>query len=490
MKKLTVLFFLFLLISQNLLSQWQPVTRLTNNPAVSYLYLNGAWTVAAYNNYVHVVWIDNRDGHSEVYYKQSTNKGVNWGADTRLTYCDSGSYNPSIAVSNSTVHVTWFNGCNNTNGIFYKQSTDNGTTWKTDIQLSYSDSAFSYQTPSIAASGSAVHIIWTIVWRVLNGFHSDNYYLHSTNAGINWSAKTRLSTSDTVNSMFPSIAVYNNIVHAVWHRGGNNMEIYYKRSTNNGVNWGSDTRLTYADSDSWYPCIAVNDRFVNVVWGDRRDGDFEIFYKRSTDYGVTWENDIKLTNNSNDSWNPSISVSGSAIHVIWDEYHSSLSQDIYYKRSTDFGVTWGTDTCISAIGSSNIYSEYSCISVSGTYVHVIWDDKRDGNWEIYYKQNPTGNPIGIEPFSNIIPNKFLLYQNYPNPFNPGTVIEFDIPERTNTKLAVYDAAGKEVITLVNKELNAGSYRVNFNGTSLSSGMYFYRLTADNYSETRRMVFIK
>lgn len=99
--------------------------------------------------------------------------------------------------------------------------------------------------------------------------------------------------------------------------------------------------------------------------------------------------------------------------------------------------------------------------------------------------------IGISPISSEIPASFRLEQNYPNPFNPSTKIRFDIPKGNQlVKLTVYDIAGKEVARLINQELSAGVYEYEFNGASLSSGMYFYRLEAGNFIETKKMILIK
>jgi hypothetical protein len=91
---------------------------------------------------------------------------------------------------------------------------------------------------------------------------------------------------------------------------------------------------------------------------------------------------------------------------------------------------------------------------------------------------------------NTIPKSYALYQNYPNPFNPSTTIEFDIPERTNVKLVVYDILGREVETLIDKELEPGKYKLNFNATNLPSGVYFYTLRTPKFTKTNKMLLIK
>lgn len=89
-----------------------------------------------------------------------------------------------------------------------------------------------------------------------------------------------------------------------------------------------------------------------------------------------------------------------------------------------------------------------------------------------------------------IPNYYSLSQNYPNPFNPSTVIKFTLPEAQNVNLTVFDILGREVISLVNEHKNSGTYEVNFDATELSSGVYFYRLVTDNFSDTKRMLLVK
>ncbi len=112
-----------------------------------------------------------------------------------------------------------------------------------------------------------------------------------------------------------------------------------------------------------------------------------------------------------------------------------------------------------------------------------------GNNEVIIKTT-TGGTIGIQQISTTVPDKFYLEQNYPNPFNPNTVISFQLPAAGFVKLKVFDLLGREVANLVNENLSAGSYKYDFNASSLPSGIYFYKLETDNFSETRKMVLVK
>lgn len=96
----------------------------------------------------------------------------------------------------------------------------------------------------------------------------------------------------------------------------------------------------------------------------------------------------------------------------------------------------------------------------------------------------------IKTVNSVVPDKFSLEQNYPNPFNPETNIRYSIPEQTNVRLAVYDAIGNLVAELVNEELPAGTYEVNFNAEGLSSGIYFYQINAGEFKSTRKLILMK
>ena len=99
-------------------------------------------------------------------------------------------------------------------------------------------------------------------------------------------------------------------------------------------------------------------------------------------------------------------------------------------------------------------------------------------------------PVGISQISTEVPSEFSLKQNYPNPFNPATKISFAVPKTGIVTLAVYDNLGREVKNLVNGELSAGTYVADFDGTGLTSGVYYYRLSSGNYSDTKRMTIVK
>ena len=105
----------------------------------------------------------------------------------------------------------------------------------------------------------------------------------------------------------------------------------------------------------------------------------------------------------------------------------------------------------------------------------------NGNFEYFNLRNEV--VIGV-------PSKFELSQNYPNPFNPTTKIDYQLPNDGNVNISVFDNAGKEVMTLVNEFKTAGYYTINFNASSLSSGVYFYKITSGNFAMVKKLVLIR
>ena len=124
------------------------------------------------------------------------------------------------------------------------------------------------------------------------------------------------------------------------------------------------------------------------------------------------------------------------------------------------------------------------LAVSGTY--LFGGTKGDGVW-----MRPLSEMItGVEDKQNNLPTNFSLQQNYPNPFNPSTTINYSVPKTSFVTIKVYNVLGREIKTLVNEKKSFGNYSVQFSGSSLSSGIYFYRMQSGNYSQTKKLIILK
>jgi hypothetical protein len=472
MKKLFVV--LVMLVAMNVNGQWQPNVLLSNYSIEDITSNNSAWSVAANGNIVHVVWQDRRDGY-DIYYKRSTDGGTNWGADILLTV-DSTAYagSPALTVSGQYVHVAWIDHRFGSNQIFYKRSTDNGTSWGVETKLTYGNTGA--LCPSVAVSASFVHIVFN---QYLNGY-SQICYKRSTDGGTSWGADTWL-TNNSPGTFSPSVAVNGTLVQVAWSdsRDGN-FEIYHKRSTDSGANWGADTRLTNTTATSYMPTVAIAASLVQVVWQEYINGKWQLNHIRSTDGGTSWGTISQLTNSTGSSFLSNLAVSASIVHLVWSDIRD-LNYEIYYKRSTNSGISWGADTRLTNDTNSSLNPS---VAISGSVVHVVWR-----GIGVYYKRNPTGN-VGIQNISTEIPSKYSLGQNYPNPFNSTSNLKFQIANFVNAKIVVYDIQGREVQTLVNETLQPGTYETTFDGSNLSSGIYFYKLIAGDFTETKRLTLLK
>jgi hypothetical protein len=226
------------------------------------------------NDRLHVVWRDNTPTIAEIYYKKSTDEGVTW-FTKRLTYTSNNSWEPAIAIdTNNHIHVVWYDSAPGNSEIHYTWSTDAGTTWSTKRLTWTSGSSAS---PVIAVdSNNHLHVFWHDYTPIT----AEIYYKKSTNGGTTWSTK-RLTWS-AIGSVSPSLTVDStNHIHVVWRGGGfGNLEIYYKRSTDGGANW-SDKRLTWNSGDSQHPAIAAStNNHIHVIWWDDTPGNREIYYRR------------------------------------------------------------------------------------------------------------------------------------------------------------------------------------------------------------------
>lgn len=279
---------------------------------------------------------------------------------------------------------------------------------------------------------------------------SNERIFKTTNGGTNW----LLQFSDTINSLYSIDFVDQNTGWIVGMSGTIFM------TTNAGTNWSNQTSGTNSD-------------LLSVCFIDQNTG-----------WCTGWGTIIKTTN------------SGLNWFTQLNGYFSSLTSIRFINQNTGWtvGGLYFSDSALimkTTNGGANWFRQNG-----GKYgLYCIYFTDENSGWAVgdsgtILRTSNSGGPIGIKPISNKVPKEYKLYQNYPNPFNPTTAIEFEIPKSTFTKLMVYDVMGREVTVLVNEELKAGVYKVDFNGNNYSSGVYLYRLETDQFTETRKMIILK
>ncbi len=355
-------------------ADWGPDVQISN----SLSWADGA-TVAVSGNYVHTAWQQDLSGTPAIYYRRSADGGATWGAITCLVSDPSGSVRPRIGASGSYVYVAWVDGRDGESEVYFKRSADNGATWGPDTRLS--DLPYNSSSIDISVSGSNINVVW------IDRRHTNRevYYKGSTDYGATWGADTLISVSMPGFSQEPAVAASGNSVYVAWEYVtiGGNYDLYFTRSTNNGVTWDSIQQLTTDPNTQWYVSIAASGNIIHLAWDDDRDGNREIYYKRSADGGTTWGADTRLTSDPSEDHQVFITSSGSNAFVTWvsDRSGSSL---VYYRQSADGGLTWGAETLLS---DAAVDVEYPSAFLSGNTVHAVWTDGRTIYHEIYYKKS-------------------------------------------------------------------------------------------------------
>lgn len=171
-------------------------------------------------------------------------------------------------------------------------------------------------------------------------------------------------------------------------------------------------------------------------------------------------------------------ILGSGVQKIGDELtHASP------KNFTADTVSWSfTYTAPSTPGADTLYAVGNSVNLNGSTSGDQWNFRIRHAVKIF-------SPSSITNVNETAKN-YSLSQNFPNPFNPVTSIKFSIPNNNFVTLKVYDILGNEIVTLINKNLRQGEYKVDFNASNYSSGIYVYKIIAGNFSETKRMTLVK
>ena len=488
MKLISVILFCFfckLIFAQ---ISFYPAYNLSNTPSTASDY-HSVYSEPGGNYYL--VWVD--DG--KILFKRSTDLGQTWSSNQVLISSTSICGSPDIVSDYNYVYMV----CHQNPGdyeILFISSTDFGQTWTPIQGISGMDSGS--LIPKIVTAGSNIFVAWEQKTSLMNN-KSEIVFIKSSDRGISWSDTLNISNSQLLHSNRVQITNAGNNLFCSWIESSSSSEsdIYFSKSTDGGKNWTAPVNLTNDPSfqnDPYMYLSGNNELYIAYVDGSPLS---EIYLIKSTDGGETWSVPINITNNTGKSNNPCISVFDNYLYFIWsDNSHNAPannSSDVFFKWSSDFGLTWLDSTNISD-NSGNSLRPRICYDLNGPMpapwldITVFWYDYTEGVSEIFARR---GNHyiVSYETLSSLL-YLFALDQNYPNPFNPKTIIKFRIAEFGFVILKVYDVLGNEFASLVNEEKAAGTYEVKFDATGLPNGIYFYQLKTNNFVETKKMVLMK
>jgi hypothetical protein len=238
--------------------------------------------------------------------------------------------------------------------------------------------------------------------------------------------------------------------------------------------------------------VAVSGSTVQVVYADfRAGGDLpRIYTTRSLDSGVSWQIAVPLAE-AFTSWYPSVAVSGSHVHAAWPDNRNGDVAEIYYKESQDGGATWAPEVRLTDDPSE---SREPSVAVSGTYVHVVWHDDRDQNWEIYQKRSALDSAGAGEGATTAGAAPRLL-SAIPSPSSGEVVIRYHLPSTASGLLEIFDPSGALVRRVAQPSQPSGWNEIRWNGRdeagrAVPSGVYMTRIEMDGRVTEGRIVLAR
>jgi hypothetical protein len=402
---------------------------------------------------IFIVWDDQRDWYSDIYFSKSTDGGNTFSLDKKISD-DLTKYSqlrPAIAVDDEgSIYVVWIDRRNSNYDVYFTNSTDGGNTFSENKKVNDVDIKVGYGTPAIAAYGSGnILIAWEDVRDDANG---DIYFANSTDGGYTFSPNKKVNDDGIGNTQEdPSIAVDNNEkIYIAWSddRDGDD-DIYISNSTDGGnsfspnvkinnetsstwhrepslavdaagviyVTWAKsisgDSNISFSYSTDggntfsenktvnddtsgmtqWHPCLTVGDSGdIFIVWEDSRDSSNDIYFANSTDSGNTFSPNKKINDDvgTNPQWKPCISAFGvKTIYIAWEDNRIN-ERDIYFTNSTDSGGTFSPNKKVNdGIRNAWRYQTSTAVDDEGN-IYVVWADDRNGDWDIYFANSTDG----------------------------------------------------------------------------------------------------
>ncbi len=399
----------------------------------------------------------------------------------------------NVSIANKFMIVASMNGQDTTK---YAINTDFGSTpgvWTPWTWLDKSDQAETYAMAR--GADGRIGIVFKNNDTPFPDDYADVWFLESTNNGTSFSTPLKIFDANfATDSLGPVRGV--SIVYA-----GNSPKVVFetiKQTTAGSFFPGAPAKIRF-----WSSSLPGTDPNKSIVISDTTM--------------IGWHPYVGVNDVMSSMCRPSIGVSadGNALFCAFMAPSDNVQtiadtttfKDIYITVSGNQGASWNrpkklnpatpirdwTYPSVSPVNDNTSSTYYfnmvACVdSIAGSYVNGAGNGESLAKFMFLRVAIPA--PVFINKISNEVPAQFSLSQNYPNPFNPVTKINFAVSKAGIVTLKIYDAAGKEVSTLVNQNLSAGTYDYSFNASNLPSGVYFYSLVAGDFKETKKMMLIK
>lgn len=444
---------------------------------------------------IHVIWADDRtppyaDIYNGIWYSRSDNGGVMWSIPRCISepvygaagLCNYTNASPSITVvGNGHVHAFWdgFNQDYTHGYAIYAVSMNNGINWTFPVDPIVWE-YWAVEPPSgfnsLVSDGSNYLVFYDQQWvpnfmeyRLLGAFSTDD--------GADWySAIWHGSSTINRSDARPCTSCDSNDTgYIVWESLDSDNRAIILFGTSIGFGGDESTLVPYPGSGARRHPFIESDLSGNlyVVWSDSRDGNFEIYFKKSTDGGTTWSSDTGLTTASGASMEPSIILGDSGeIFLVWIDNRDG-NDDLFFKYSEDYGLTWSADTNLvndpAPCGATHI-----AISSDKTDLYVLWNDQRDGQSEVYFKRGT----ISIAVSESQHRGREQTLEIMPVIFKGAVSIKYRATD-DRSRIKIYDATGRLVKQFDNLTMGESNqcvwYGSDESGDKVTPGVYFVHL---------------
>ncbi len=386
------------------------------NEADSFDQLVPAITLAE-DGTIYVVWMDGRNDYGDIYFSASYNAGQTFGPDVRVSddLTSAVQIHPSIAVGkDGKIHVVWSDWRNDADGklvlpgggidgknncdIYYANSTDGGETFNPNVKVNYDPDEWvqSQLRGSVAVdSENGIHVVW---WGSVDGGYSNNeiFYANSEDGGISFNPSKIISSSNK-SARYPSISVDDSDnIYVVWHDQRNRTsawDIYLNKSTNKGHTFVGARKVNgdnLANASQIYPSISSSEGLVAVTWQDFREDGLDIYFALSNDGGESFQDDVKVNDDtlSKPQYQPSVAIDKEGqISVVWEDRRNN-DYDTYFANSYDFGSSFSANQRVNDDTGKEYQYYPDIVADDNGYVYIVWQDHRNGNWDIYFSRAP------------------------------------------------------------------------------------------------------
>jgi hypothetical protein len=464
-----------------------------------------------------IAWADDRSGVSVDVYAQRVNASgaVQWTADGVAICTDPSGFTPRLPqiVSDGSAGaiIVWEDPRSAANDIYAQRINASGVVQWTANGVGICTASGFQSQPTIAADGSGGAII---AWQDFrNGSHLDIYAQRIDASGaVQWTANGIGVSTTTGNQSSPQILESVASVIIAWNdsRSGNTDIYAQKVSTTGTVQWTADGVPVSTATGNQSSPILTSDALLGaiVAWQDARNGttNFDVYASRVFSDGSL---PVQIQ-----SFTAQLLPGHLRVLLEWRTISEINNYGFYVQRRRDNEEQWTELPGFVPGHGTTLEPQYysyvdNTISETGLYHYRLRQVDLDGT--SHFTPAILINVSSVTSVDESAPRMFQLQQNYPNPFNPATRIAFSVwgsglpagqagfEENGSgfkvqgsefTSLKVYDILGREVRTLVNENLQPGSYEVRWDATGMASGVYLYRLQAGEYAQTKRMVLMR